>query len=88
MSGAAARMPGWRPGRRYVRAAPERASPAWSPRPACSCALVGALVVLAADFAGQHLVPVQLPVGVLTAIIGAPYLLYLVLTTNKIGQGG
>ena len=51
-------------------------------------ALVGALVVLAADFAGQHLVPVQLPVGVLTAIIGAPYLLYLLLTTNKIGQGG
>jgi iron complex transport system permease protein len=51
-------------------------------------ALVGALVVLAADFAGQHLLPVQLPVGVLTAIIGAPYLLYLLVTTNKIGQGG
>lgn len=51
-------------------------------------ALVGALVVLAADFAGQHLLPVQLPVGILTAIIGAPHLLYQLVVSNKIGQGG
>jgi iron complex transport system permease protein len=51
-------------------------------------ALVGALVVLAADFIGQHALPVQLPVGVLTAAVGAPYLLYLLVVSNKIGQGG
>jgi iron complex transport system permease protein len=51
-------------------------------------ALVGALVVLAADLVGQHLLPVQLPVGILTACIGAPYLLYLLVVSNKIGRGG
>ncbi|GAA3637412.1 FecCD family ABC transporter permease [Microlunatus ginsengisoli] len=51
-------------------------------------ALVGSLVVLSADFVGQHLLPVQLPVGILTACIGAPYLLYLLVVSNKIGQGG
>ncbi len=51
-------------------------------------ALVGALVVLSADFVGQHLLPVQLPVGILTAAVGAPYLLYLLVVSNKIGQGG
>jgi iron complex transport system permease protein len=44
--------------------------------------LVGAAVVVLADFAGQHLLPLQLPVGVLTAAVGAPYLLYLLLRTN------
>ncbi|CAA9319001.1 MAG: ABC-type Fe3+-siderophore transport system, permease 2 component, partial [uncultured Friedmanniella sp.] len=44
--------------------------------------LVGAAVVTLADFAGQHLLPIQLPVGVLTAAVGAPYLIYLLLRTN------
>lgn len=51
-------------------------------------ALVGALVVTAADFVGQHLTPVPLPVGILTAAVGAPYLLYLLVVSNRIGQGG
>ena len=50
--------------------------------------LVGALVVVSADFVGQHLLPVQLPVGVLTAAVGAPYLLYLLVVSNRIGSGG
>ncbi|MET1008010.1 MAG: iron chelate uptake ABC transporter family permease subunit [Propionibacteriaceae bacterium] len=50
--------------------------------------LVGALVVTTADFAGQHLLPMQLPVGVLTAAVGAPYLLYLLVVSNRIGSGG
>ena len=50
--------------------------------------LVGACVVCAADFAGQHLLPVQLPVGVLTAAVGAPYLLYLLVVSNRVGSGG
>jgi iron complex transport system permease protein len=44
--------------------------------------LTGAAVVVLADFAGQHLLPVQLPVGVLTAAVGAPYLIYLLLRSD------
>jgi iron complex transport system permease protein len=51
-------------------------------------ALVGAAVVIAGDFVGQHLLPVQLPVGILTAAVGAPYLLYLLVRSNRIGHGG
>ncbi len=51
-------------------------------------ALVGAVVVTAADFTGQHLLPMQLPVGVLTAAIGAPYLIYLLIVSNRVGNGG
>ncbi|KRF19795.1 hypothetical protein ASG90_20370 [Nocardioides sp. Soil797] len=40
--------------------------------------LFGALLLLVADLATQRL-PVELPVGVLTAVIGAPYLLYLMI---------
>jgi iron complex transport system permease protein len=50
--------------------------------------LVGACVVGLADFAGQHLFPIQLPVGVLTAAVGAPYLLYLLVASNRVGNGG
>jgi iron complex transport system permease protein len=50
--------------------------------------LVGACVVACSDFAGQHLLPFELPVGVLTAIIGAPYLLYLLVRSNRVGTGG
>lgn len=45
-------------------------------------ALVGALVVLAADTVGQHLLPVSLPVGVVTAAVGAPYFLFLLYRAN------
>lgn len=52
-------------------------------------ALVGAALVCLADLAGQHLLPdTQLPVGVLTSIIGAPYLLWLLARANRVGQGG
>ncbi|ODU05330.1 MAG: iron ABC transporter [Pseudonocardia sp. SCN 72-86] len=52
-------------------------------------ALVGALIVLVADFAAQHtpFLP-NLPVGVLTGAIGAPYLLWQLARTNSGGQGG
>lgn len=48
-------------------------------------ALVGVAVVVAADFAGQHLLPgdVQVPVGVITGAIGAPYLLWLLATSER-----
>ncbi|WP_143663941.1 iron chelate uptake ABC transporter family permease subunit, partial [Streptomyces sp. rh34] len=52
-------------------------------------ALTGALLVLVADFAAQHALPsVQLPVGVVTSVIGAPYLLLLLARANRVGGGG
>lgn len=51
-------------------------------------ALVGALVMLTSDLAGQHAVgSVSLPVGVVTAIVGAPYLLWLLAMGNRAGRG-
>jgi iron complex transport system permease protein len=48
-------------------------------------ALVGAVVVAAADFTGQHLMPggAQVPAGVVTGAIGAPYLLWLLATSGR-----
>lgn len=52
-------------------------------------ALTGSLIVLVADFAAQHLLgPTQFPVGVVTSVIGAPYLLWLLARTNRVGRGG
>ncbi len=48
-----------------------------------SAGLVGACIVLAADFMGQNLLPTRYPVGVITGILGAPYLLYLLININK-----
>ena len=48
-----------------------------------SAGLVGACLVLAADFVGQNLLPTRYPVGVITGILGAPYLLYLLININK-----
>lgn len=50
-------------------------------------AVVGACVVLAADLVAQHLLG-GLPVGVATALVGAPYLLFLLSRSNRIGAGG
>jgi iron complex transport system permease protein len=50
------------------------------------CALVGALLVVAADLVARRLfAPTELPVGVLTGIVGAPYLLWLLARTNRRG---
>jgi iron complex transport system permease protein len=48
-------------------------------------ALVGALLVLVADFAGQYLLGVRYPVGVVTGVLGAPYLVYLIIRSNRTG---
>lgn len=48
-------------------------------------ALVGALLVLVADFVGQNLVGARYPVGIVTGILGAPYLVYLIVRTNRAG---
>jgi iron complex transport system permease protein len=57
-------------------------------------ALVGAVIVLAADFAAATLIPAYLtggttlPVGVVTGALGAPFLLWLLVSTNRVGRGG
>lgn len=50
--------------------------------------LVGAIIVLAADLVAQHLLPAPLPTGVVTGIVGAPYLIWLLATVNREGRGG
>lgn len=48
-------------------------------------ALVGALLVLGADYAGQFLLPARYPVGVVTGALGAPFLLWLIIRANRTG---
>ncbi|MEJ1089793.1 iron chelate uptake ABC transporter family permease subunit [Microbacterium sp. Mu-80] len=48
-------------------------------------ALVGALLVLVADLVGQFAFEGRYPVGVVTGILGAPYLIYLLIRTNRTG---
>lgn len=50
-------------------------------------AAVGALLVLCCDFAGQFLLPARYPVGIVTGVLGAPYLVYLILRENRKGTG-
>ncbi|WP_299038827.1 iron chelate uptake ABC transporter family permease subunit [uncultured Pseudokineococcus sp.] len=52
-------------------------------------ALVGALVLSASDLVAQHapLLP-QLPVGVVTGVVGAPYLLWLLVRAGRDGTAG
>ncbi|NHI17202.1 FecCD family ABC transporter permease [Microbacterium excoecariae] len=48
-------------------------------------ALVGAALVLAADLLGQFAFDTSFPVGVITGIVGAPYLLFLLVRTSRLG---
>jgi iron complex transport system permease protein len=48
-------------------------------------ALTGAVLVLAADLIGQFAFDIAFPVGVITGVLGAPYLLYLLIRTNRSG---
>ena len=51
--------------------------------------LVGALIMLAAEFVATNLVRgTALPVGVVTGALGAPFLIYLLVSTNRVGRGG
>jgi len=52
-------------------------------------AMCGALLLVASDLLARRLfAPTELPVGVFTAILGAPYLLFLLARANRIGAGG
>jgi iron complex transport system permease protein len=47
--------------------------------------LIGALLVLVADLVGQFAFGTRYPVGVITGVLGAPYLVYLLVRTNRAG---
>lgn len=47
--------------------------------------LIGSVLVLSADLIGQFALPFQYPVGVVTGILGAPYLLFLLIRMNQKG---
>lgn len=52
-------------------------------------AAIGALLVVGADLAARLVfAPIAMPVGILTAILGAPVLLYLLARANRIGAAG
>lgn len=53
-----------------------------------AAAFVGAIIVLLADLVANHALPVPLPTGVVTGAVGAPYLIWLLATVNRKGQGG
>jgi iron complex transport system permease protein len=48
-------------------------------------AFIGALLVLVADFVGQFAFDTRFPVGVITGALGAPYLVYLIIRSNRTG---
>ncbi|BCY11514.1 iron chelate uptake ABC transporter family permease subunit [Actinoplanes sp. L3-i22] len=52
-------------------------------------ALLGALLVVVADLLARTVAaPTELPVGVITGVVGAPYLLWLLARANRLGAGG
>ena len=61
-----------------------------SPGPAMiASGLLGALVVGLSDLVAQHAFgDTQLPVGVVTGVVGAPYLMFLLARANRVGSGG
>ncbi|MFI6639541.1 FecCD family ABC transporter permease [Streptomyces sp. NPDC050504] len=57
--------------------------------PLLSSALTGAVIVVLADLLARRLFsPTELPVGVLTAAVGAPYLIWLIVRSRGVGVGG
>ncbi|WP_024865724.1 FecCD family ABC transporter permease [Butyrivibrio sp. FCS014] len=48
--------------------------------------LIGTILVYASELAGKNLFAAKYPVGVITGLLGAPYLLLLLLNLNKKGE--
>ncbi|MFG1798478.1 FecCD family ABC transporter permease [Nocardia sp. NPDC049149] len=51
--------------------------------PLIGSALVGAILVVGADVASRSILPADLPVGIVTAAFGGPFLLYLLVRMNR-----
>ncbi|HSA52852.1 MAG TPA: iron chelate uptake ABC transporter family permease subunit [Yinghuangia sp.] len=56
--------------------------------PLLTSGFVGAALVVVADLIARTAFTIELPVGVVTGAIGAPYLLWLLARTNRAGKGG
>lgn len=60
-----------------------------SPLAVVPAALAGALLLLVSDVIARRIIaPTELPVGIVTGILGAPYLVWLLVRSNRIGRGG
>lgn len=57
-----------------------------SSRATVPAGLVAVVLIMAADVVGQHFLGTRFPVGVVTGIMGTPYLLYLLVQMNKKGS--
>lgn len=53
--------------------------------PILPAGLVGAVLVLMSDFVAQYALGTRLPVGVVTGVLGAPYLVYLLIRSSRTG---
>ncbi|MGW7351306.1 FecCD family ABC transporter permease [Streptomyces sp. NPDC054784] len=63
------------------------AGTAWPP--ALAAGLTGALLVLGSDLIARTLIPdTELPVGIVSGVLGAPVLLWLLVRANRAGSGG
>lgn len=51
--------------------------------PLAASALTGALLVAASDLVTAHALPVALPVGLLTSVLGGSFLVYMLIQTNR-----
>jgi iron complex transport system permease protein len=57
--------------------------------PLVTSGITGAAVLLGSDLLPRVLMPdTQLPVGVVTGVLGAPFLLWLLARANRAGSGG
>ncbi|MEU4812676.1 iron chelate uptake ABC transporter family permease subunit [Nocardia fluminea] len=57
--------------------------------PLLTSAMLGAAFTVTADLVARTLLPAgELPVGVITAVLGAPYLIYLLMRRNRVGKAG
>ena len=51
--------------------------------PLVASALLGALLLVASDLVARTVLPETFPVGVITAVVGAPYLLWLLVRGRR-----
>ncbi|MBQ6886370.1 MAG: iron chelate uptake ABC transporter family permease subunit [Lachnospiraceae bacterium] len=51
-----------------------------------SSGLIGSILVLISDLVGQYAFTTRFPVGIITGILGAPYLIFLLLRINHKGE--
>ncbi|MBO3128588.1 FecCD family ABC transporter permease [Dermatophilus congolensis] len=57
--------------------------------PLLSSGILGALLLSLADLCGRTVAaPIELPVGIVTGVLGAPYLLLMLAMANRAGSGG